>query len=85
MPPLKIFTLMSLLALALATPSAFAQTGDSTPPPQRNAPTVSPTPGDATAAPGNQQRGTKKKGAKRNRSTDTTKPAPAAPAAPQSN
>jgi hypothetical protein len=81
MPPLKIFTLTSLLALAIAAPSAFAQGGDNTPPPPRNAPTISPTPGDATAAPTNQQRGAKKKGMKRNRSTDTTKPAPS-PSAP---
>lgn len=74
MPPLKIFTLTSLLALALAAPSAFAQTGDNTPPPPSNAPTISPTPGDATAAPANKQRGAKR------RNTNTTKPAAATPA-----
>src|SRR4051794_31687050 len=56
MPPLKIITLASLLALAIAAPSAFAQGGDTTPPPPRNAPAISPTPGDSKTAPGDQQR-----------------------------
>ena len=81
MPPLKIVTLTSLLALAIAAPSAFAQTGDNTPPPPRNAPTVSPAPSDATTAPANQQRGAKKKGTKAKRGTDTNKSAPS-PSAP---
>jgi len=82
MPSLKILTLASVLTLALAAPQAFAQGGDNTAAPSRNAPTVSPTPGDATTAPANQQRGAKKKGGKR-KNTDTTKaaPSPSAPSA----
>ena len=73
---MKLLTLTSLLTLALAAPTAFAQTGDNTPPPARNAPTVSPAPGNATTAPATQPR--KKKGGKR-KNTDATKQAPAAP------
>jgi hypothetical protein len=81
MPSLKTLTLASLLTLALAAPSAFAQGGDNSSAPSRNAPTVNPAPGDATTAPANQQRGAKRKGTKAKRGTDTTKSAPS-PSAP---
>jgi hypothetical protein len=84
MPPLKILTLASLLALAIAAPPTLAQSGHNSPPPARSAPAASPaTPGDAMAAPAGQRRThTKKRTAHRNRGTDATKtaPAPAAPA-----
>ena len=80
MPPLKIIALASLLTLAIAAPQAFAQGGDNTPPPSRSAPTTSPTPGDSKTAPGDQQRGARKKGTKK-RGADSTKQAPS-PSAP---
>jgi hypothetical protein len=82
MPPLKILTLTSLLALAIAAPTAFAQTADKTPTPASgNIPIIRAVPGDATAIPVGQNRH-KKRSAKHNRSTDTAKaaPSPSAPA-----
>ena len=82
MPPLKILTLTSLLTLAIAAPSAFAQTADKTPAPaSRNIPIIRAVPGDATAIPMGQNR-QKKRNAKLNRTSNTAKaaPSPSAPA-----
>ena len=82
MPPLKILILTSLLTLAIAVPSAFAQTGDKTAAPaSRSIPIIKAVPGDATAIPVGQNR-QKKRSAKLNRSTNTAKaaPSPSAPA-----
>ena len=82
MPTLKILTLTSLLALAIAAPTAFAQAADKTAAPAAgNIPIIKAVPGDATAIPVGQNR-QKKRSAKRNHSSDTAKAAPSS-AAPQ--
>ena len=82
MPPLKILTLTSLLALAIAAPTAFTQAADKTPAPASgNIPIIRAVPGDATAIPVGQNR-QKKRSATRRHSTDTAKAAPS-PTAPQ--
>jgi hypothetical protein len=80
MPPLKIFTLTSLLAFAIATPTAFAQTAEKSPEPARSIRVIKAVPGDATAIPVGQNRH-KKRSAKLSRSTNTAKAAPS-PSAP---
>ena len=70
MPPLKGLACVSLLTLAIAAPSAFAQSnGGTTPAP--SAPTISPT--NPPTAPGDQQSGQKTgKHKRRSRSTSAT-------------
>jgi len=89
MPRFKSLTLTSLLALAIAAPSAFAQTGAQTgdkllAAAPRTIPVIKAVPGDATAVPVG-PRHQKKHAAKANRGADVAKAAPATPTAQQSN
>jgi hypothetical protein len=81
MPTLKMISLTSLLALAIAAPSAFAQTAEKSPESARSIPVIKAVPGDATAIPVGQNRH-KKRSSKLSRSTNTAKaaPSPSAPA-----
>ena len=68
MPPLKGLACVSLLTLAIAAPSAFAQSSNGTAP-APSPPTISPT--NPSTAPGNQQSG-QKTGKHRRRSQNSS-------------
>jgi hypothetical protein len=70
MPPLKGLACVSLLTLAIAAPSAFAQSGSGTSP-APSPPTISPA--NPSTTPGDQQSGQKTgKHKRRSRSTSAT-------------
>ena len=87
MPTFKSLTLTTLLAVAIAAPSAFAQTQDgdkllaAAP---RSIPVIKAVPGDATAIPIG-PRHQKKHAANGKHGADIAKAAPATPAAQKSN